>query len=146
MIKKLVPILTGDLPPGLYRFSSRARAATIQQQVEAAGWRIFYLDGAEITDKPAFMQASASAMQFPAYFGQNWDAFEESINDLAWVPASGYIILLDDVAQFVNQAPDVWSTVYDILCGAVAQWQQTGVPMVVLLRRPGRLLRDLPQL
>lgn len=146
MIKKLVPILTGDLPPGLYRFSSRARATSIQQQVGAAGWRTFYLDGAEITDKAAFMQASASAMQFPAYFGQNWDAFEESINDLAWAPARGYIILFDDVAQFASQAPDVWSPAYDILCGAVAQWQQTGVPMFVLLRGTGRLLHELPQL
>lgn len=146
MIKKLVPILASDLPPGLYRFASRARATTIQRQVEAAGWRFFYLEGAHIADKATFLQTSARAMQFPAYFGQNWDAFEESINDLAWAPAPGYVILFDDVAQFASQAPDAWSTAYDILQGAVAQWQQHGVPMFVLLRGTGSSLVALPQL
>lgn len=146
MIKKLAPVLAGSLPPGLYRFRSRAQAATIERQVEAAGWRAFHLEGAAMADKATFLQASAAALHFPAYFGANWDAFEESINDLAWAPAPGYVILFDDVAQFANQATDAWSTAYDILQGAVTQWQQNGVPMFVLLRGTGLFLRDLPQL
>jgi hypothetical protein len=146
MIKKLVPVLTGALPPGLYRFTSRAQATTLQHQVEAAGWRAFHLEGDHMGDKTTFLQASAAAMHFPAYFGANWDAFEESINDLAWAPAPGYVILFDGVAQFANQAPDAWSTAYDILQGAVTQWQQHGVPLFILLRGTGLLLRELPQL
>lgn len=146
MNKKLAPILNGTVAPGIYRFTSHAQPDSLTRQLEAAGWRLFHLKGADIADKASFLQASASAMHFPAYFGQNWDAFEESINDLAWVPARGYVILFDDVARYASQAPEQWAMAYDILLGAIAQWQHNGVPMIVLLRGTGAFLREIPQL
>ena len=146
MNNKLASIVAGNVTPGFYRFSSRAQPGNLARQLEAAGWRLFHLQGAHIEDKASFLQASARAMHFPAYFGQNWDAFEESINDLAWAPAPGYVLLFDDVARFASQSPEQWATAYDILHGAITRWQQNGVPMIVLLRGTGSRLRELPRL
>lgn len=134
MSVKLDAILSEAIPPGIYRLHSRAQASTIVQAAERHGWRGFYLDGRQIDDKATFLAASAAAMQFPSYFGHNWDAFEECVNDLAWVPASGYLLLYDAVARFATAQPAEWATARAILAGAAARWQARGTPMYVLLR------------
>jgi hypothetical protein len=134
MTVKINAILAETLPPGIYSLGSRARAGTIAQVVERHGWRCFYLDGRQIGDKAAFLAASAQAMRFPSYFGHNWDAFEECLTDLVWAPASGYVLLYDDVDRFAAAHPADWATARAILADAITHWQARGVPMYVLLR------------
>ena len=134
MSVRLNAILAETLPPGIYDLNSRARASTIVQAVERHGWRCFYLDGRQIGDKAAFLAACAQAMRFPSYFGHNWDALEECLTDLAWAPASDYVLLYDDVAGFASAHPAEWATARAILAGAIAHWRARGTPMYVLLR------------
>jgi RNAse (barnase) inhibitor barstar len=37
--------------------------------------------------------------RFPDYFGYNWDAFEECINDLDWLDAKSYILIVKDIEK-----------------------------------------------
>ena len=126
--------LLSGAPPAIYRLRSRARPTTIAQALTRPGWRCFYLDGRAIDGKAAFLAAAAQAMQFPSYFGHNWDAFEECINDLAWAPAHGYALLYDHSARFARAAPAEWHTARAILEDAVARWHASGTPLYVLLR------------
>ncbi|SRR5229473_1606169 len=41
---------------------------------------------AGIRTKEALFQELAQRLQFPDYFGANWDALWESIRDLSWLP------------------------------------------------------------
>lgn len=47
--------------------------------------------GHKATTEPAFFDECAAAWQFPYYFGENWDAFEECLTDLEWLPAETYV-------------------------------------------------------
>ncbi|MSP14777.1 MAG: barnase inhibitor [Chloroflexi bacterium] len=136
-MSRIQSALTGERPPGVYRFNSRLAPATVQHIVEPAGWRCFRLDGREISDKASFLRACATAMGFPGYFGHNWDAFEESLRDLSWAPAPGYVVLFDHAGQFATVAPGEWATALAIFQDSVAAWGQTGVPLYVLLRGRG---------
>lgn len=138
-------LLAGESPPKVYRLISRATAEKVAERVESQGWRCFVLDGDTIQDKPSFLQACAAAMNFPEYFGRNWDAFEECINDLAWAPAKGYVLLYDNVEHFARSAPQEWETAYDILATAVNNWQKERKPFVVLFRKTGNFVRGLPK-
>lgn len=133
-MSKIKSLLKGQRPPGVYRLTSRVAPGTLRRSVEQAGWRFFYLDGRQIKDKASFLSVSATAIEFPAYFGHNWDAFEESVGDLEWAPASGYVVLYDHVDQFAHNHPDDWTTALSILENAVTTWQKAGTPMYVLLR------------
>jgi RNAse (barnase) inhibitor barstar len=127
--------LTGSRPSGVYRFVSRAKPDTLRRAVERAGWRFFHLDGHQIQDKRSFLQSSATAINFPSYFGHNWDAFNDSINDIAWAP--GFVILYDQPAHFATAHPNEWQTAQEIFQEAVDRWGKTGASFYVLLRGSG---------
>jgi RNAse (barnase) inhibitor barstar len=44
---------------------------------------IVVLDTRQATDKASFLAAAARDLEFPDYFGGNWDAFEECVRDFA---------------------------------------------------------------
>lgn len=142
-MSKIQAILSQARPPGIYRFRSRASEATLRRALEKAGWRLFYLDGREIRNKAGFLRAVAAAMEFPAYFRPNWDAFEECINDLSWAPAQGYVVLFDHADRFELGAPRDWAMAMDILEDAVLSWRSAGTPVYVLMRGAEALYPDL---
>lgn len=120
--------------PGLYRWPTSLSAHDLAQVVDALGWRFFYLDGRRVRDKVSFLRVAAEAMAFPDYFGKNWDAFEECINDLAWASASGYVLLYEHVWWFACAHPTEWYTARSILQDACIHWAQQDVKFFVLLR------------
>jgi hypothetical protein len=136
-MSKLQTVLQQQMAPGVYRFPSRATRETLQAEAEEAGWRLFYLDGATIHDKASFLAAAKTAFGMPGYVGNNWDAFEEAVNDLAWAPAAGYAVLLDSAANFDEHDPAALATAADILSTAAANWGQAGKPFYGLVRGAG---------
>ena len=47
----------------------------------------------------ALFDEMAAAFQFPYYFGENWDALDECLADLSWLPAAGYVILIRESSE-----------------------------------------------
>jgi hypothetical protein len=147
MSNKLVDLFTGAVTPGVYRLGSRARATAIADQAANYGWRCFHLDGRQIVSKADFLRVCAGVMQFPRYFGANWDAQEDSLRDLAWAPAQrGYLVLYDHVERFALAQPEEFATALDVLRSAVESWRTTATPMIVLLRGMGRAAVGAPKL
>jgi hypothetical protein len=50
-----------------------------------------------ITRKPALLATIATQLSFPDYFGGNWDALEECICDLSWLPPGRVLVKHGDV-------------------------------------------------
>ncbi len=97
------------------------------------GTQVFYLNGKEISSKETFLTKAAEAMNFPAYFGANWDAFDESITDLTWYPAERYVLLYDRPDIFAQADPTQWQIALDILRSAEEHWKATNTPLVLFL-------------
>lgn len=119
---------------GLYRWLSPLRAVDVGRHVTALGWTYFYLDGRRARDKRSFLETAADAMSFPPYFGHNWDAFEECVNDLSWAPAPGYVLLYDHVWWFACEHALDWQVARSIMTDACTQWAEHGTRFIVLLR------------
>jgi RNAse (barnase) inhibitor barstar len=45
------------------------------------GFKIYVIDGAKIRDESSFFSEVAKVFDFPAYFGHNWDAWNECLGD-----------------------------------------------------------------
>ena len=71
-----------------------------------------------------FYDEISAAMQFPFYFGGNWDAFADCIGDLEWLNAkAGVIVVFTDAAHLLKAAPPADAvTLKRILTDACARW------------------------
>jgi len=146
MSDQVEALFSGAVAPGVYRARLRSAPATLAHAAERHGWRAFHLNGGALATKAQFLAASARAMDFPSYFGHNWDAFEESLNDMSWAPARGYLVVFDGAGHFAQAQPDEFVVVLDILRESVKRWQKMGIPLIVLLRGAGRTAGDAPRL
>jgi hypothetical protein len=61
--------------------------------------------GHKATTEPAFFNECAAAWQFPYYFGDNWDAFEECLTDLEWLPAEAYVFCVARGTHLLEKEP-----------------------------------------
>jgi len=50
------------------------------------------LNGEKMKEKDSLLKEFSAQLHFPDYFGENWDAFDECINDLSWINAKAYVI------------------------------------------------------
>src|SRR5437667_1670941 len=67
----------------------------LRAALESAGIAAFDLDGKLISTREDLLRGIADAMQFPDYFGMNWDAVIDCLRDLAdRHPAEGYVLFL----------------------------------------------------
>ncbi|HEY9612571.1 barstar family protein [Allocoleopsis sp.] len=140
---KLLAILKGELSPGLYRLTTEVNIDELSSLCKEYNFQFFYINGNDITSKAEFFQASAKTLNFPDYFGNNWDAFSDFINDLSWLSADGYIFLYTQPDNFANSDPSEWSIALDIFQEAVESWRETETPLYVLLRTDSLVIDTL---
>lgn len=140
--------LQPDAGSGIYRLSSRAGAAAVERLARAAGWQFLCVDANAAEDKRAFLSAAARGLRFPEWAGHNWDAFEELVNDLSWLPpAPGCLVLIDGLGKFGRRQPGAMQTAVEILQGAaVNRARSQTAPLVVLLRGAGAAASHLQPL
>lgn len=53
----------------------------------------------------AFFDEAAAALQFPFYFGENWDSFNDCMQDLTWLRAEAFTLCFADANHLLGNAP-----------------------------------------
>lgn len=129
---QLTDVLAGSVASGVHEFADPTDASIVGELIAERRWHLFHLDGTGVVDKPTFLTAIATACDFPEWFGNNWDALSDSLTDLSWAPASGYVLLYEQHRAY-EAHPD-WPTVIEIFQTATTFWEHRNVPFFVLLR------------
>ncbi|MGI8333354.1 barstar family protein [Actinomadura scrupuli] len=147
----LAGVLAGKTEPGVYLWTvpGSTRRADVVEAAQGAGWRPFWLAGQTVTDKEEFLEMSAEGLEFPDWFGHNWDALADCLTDLTWATSmAGYLIVYAGWQALAQEEPESFSTAIDILAEAVDLWRDTETPMTVLLPATGDedVAPDLPLL
>jgi RNAse (barnase) inhibitor barstar len=64
----------------------------------------------------------AEVLEFPDYFGHNWDALEECLADLEWLPAKGYVLVFTDSELILPDDEEEFATFLEVLNDAGETW------------------------
>ena len=87
-----------------------------------------------IKSKTDLINALSSVLRFPDYFGGNWDAFEECIRDLSWLPKGN--VVLNHMDLPLSKDIMSLSTYLLILKNAVEKWNATGERKLIVIFPP----------
>ncbi|MGC4806751.1 barstar family protein [Micromonospora sp. DT233] len=98
------------------------------------------LDGTRMADAAQIFYDFSDALLFPSYFGWNWSALSDCLRDLQWLPADGYLVIIEDAPRILPESAPERHTLFRVLAGVVDHWasplgQPAGkaVPFTVLL-------------
>ena len=91
--------------------------------------------------KTQMLNELSHCLAMPATCARNWDALEDGLNDLSWLPAGGYVI----IASADPRLPAV-ATALEILQTSCRQWAARRIPMWVFILDTGNSSTKEPDL
>ena len=121
---------------GLHRVG-RNEVEALCEAGSAAGLYCARLDLADCRGKAELLAGLARVLEFPAWFGHNWDALADCLDDLEWLRGSGYLLVLENPAGMSAAAPKDFAVALDILADAARKWCERDTPFWVFLVERG---------
>jgi hypothetical protein len=131
-VSKLLQRLQDPVRSGVYRARQDAEVLDATRGSE--------LDVVAISLGKEPVRAIAAALAFPDWFGQNWDALEDCLQDLSWRKAAGRVLLLEGAVP-----GDELGILVDVLRSSAEFWSGRGRPFFAVFVDPRGALA-LPEL
>jgi RNAse (barnase) inhibitor barstar len=75
------------------------RVARADEVVDAVQGSKLSLKRIEYVEKQPLLRNIAAALEFPDWFGGNWDALEDCLSDLSWHPAAGHVLVFENAKE-----------------------------------------------
>ncbi|HUI65932.1 MAG TPA: barstar family protein [Bacteroidota bacterium] len=94
-------------------------ASTLKPKKHAA---VRIIRGRDCTTKADLLKEFARALDFPSYFGGNWDALEDCLTDLEWLSSESFVLVLTNADLILRNDPESWRTLASVLQSAAAHW------------------------
>ena len=116
------------IPGKSYRGAlGRDELSELHRVMARDGMKMLLLNGARMKTVDALFSEFSRAFEFPDYFGNNWNALDECICDLEWLPSLGYCVVIEDTAELLrDDSPTEVETLLRLLQRASLEW---GVPV-----------------
>ncbi|MCX7175553.1 MAG: barstar family protein [Proteobacteria bacterium] len=100
---------------------------------ENCAYVMFRVDLSRAADKQGLLAAIGRDMAFPEWFGSNWDALADCLNDLGWRPGEGYLVLLEHCDLLHERAANELATALQVFEEAANSWREQGVALWCLV-------------
>ncbi len=140
-MSKLLQRLSDASRSGVYRAAS---SDDILDAAQGSPLGIARISLAGASGKQALMERVARALEFPRWFGGNWDALEDCLTDLSWSKAGGHVLLIEGAEELAADDAGIFA---EILASAAAWWAERGRPFfAVFVGAAGALPARLPDL
>ena len=102
-----------------------------KKTVEAKeNWRVVSINGEAIKDKQDLFDIFSKKLNFPSYFGNNWDAFWDCITDLEWLGDVQVIIKIRKIECIKDKITR--KNLVELLADASRYWKKRGKSFKIL--------------
>jgi RNAse (barnase) inhibitor barstar len=117
-------------------FVGAADLPPLAHAAQRIGFTVAQLDLRQCPDKAHLLDQLAIELELPDDFGRNWDALADSLCDLSWLQAPGYLLLFAHADALQGASEPDFDTLIEILEDAAAAWRAQGVPFLAFLALP----------
>ncbi len=140
-MSKLLQRLSDASKSGVYRAS---RTDEILDATQGSALQVARIGLAGAAGKEALLERVARSLEFPRWFGGNWDALEDCLTDLSWSKAGGHVLLIEGAGELPGDERGIF---VDILASAAAWWADRKRPFfAVFVDGASQLPAQLPDL
>ncbi|MFE3446330.1 barstar family protein [Nocardia sp. NPDC059180] len=101
-----------------------------------SGFRVRELRGKKMRTVAGVFDEFAAALQFPYYFGNNKDAFDDCLRDLddCLGSAEGYVVVVRDAGQVLADAPGEYEWLAEALSETADYWLRREIVFRVVVQ------------
>lgn len=125
-------ILSDVARAGVYH-TPRHGMVDLLAAAEAAGYACYRVDLGQVKDRDGLFQRVATALEFPGWFGHNWDALQDCLTDMSWQPAEGRVVILERCDAFRADHGEDFTTTLQIFSAAADYWREENAPFWTLV-------------
>jgi RNAse (barnase) inhibitor barstar len=86
-----------------------------------------------------------SALNFPIWYGANFDALHDCLTDPDWQPAKGHVLFINGIAHLRSSDPADFATLIDVFQAAAEVRRTMQTPFWVLIDAPARGIPTLAE-
>lgn len=108
-------------------------AGALFQAAHSQGHHAYRIDLGLATSEKKLHQILARGLQFPEWYGRNWDALADCLSDMSWHEADGYVLILQRAEILRAAEPESFATFLEILADSARSWKDAGIAFRVLL-------------
>jgi hypothetical protein len=117
-------------------FHLAADARELAGAAAASGLMVIYVDIGHAHDKEDFLADASKAMRFPERLSADWDAFAGGLKDLSWLPARGWVVILEKSKHFAGGHGGEFKDAMQAMAAAAEHWRAQGKPFWTLIGGP----------
>jgi RNAse (barnase) inhibitor barstar len=115
------------------------------REEEGGAVALRWLRGSRMRSLEGFHDELAAALQFPPYYGANFDALRDMLSDLEWLESEGFLFLVLEADQALADAsPEAWEAFSEVVAEVAETWaEMDDVAFKVVLVAEGEGLEAL---
>jgi RNAse (barnase) inhibitor barstar len=91
------------------------------------GFYVVAIDAGDISNEESLFATIAAAMNFPVYFGMNWDALSDLLRDLSWLSPKGVLVVLED-SKALWREPALSGNLIELWLFCAEAWAKSDIP------------------
>jgi hypothetical protein len=110
-------------------FFSNDPSDLIKTELKDSNFQVFVINNESIHNDQDLLEAISSAMKLPEYFGNNWDALDESLSDFEEIHhAKGFILLIKNSKILWEKAAFSMGKLIRSWLFAAEEWSKDHIP------------------
>jgi RNAse (barnase) inhibitor barstar len=137
-------LLTDPGEAGIFALPSDP--GSLDAAAERAGLARWRVDLAGVQTKDALLERLAARLQFPEWFGHNWDALNDVLAELAWEQQNGVMLVLEHCGDLASADPEAFETSLEVLDSVAENCYDEDIPFWVFVDGVDARAFDLPVL
>ncbi|MET9426113.1 barstar family protein [Streptomyces sp. NPDC003036] len=96
---------------------------------------VAHLEGQELPDEFSAFQNLQESLQFPEYFGWNWNAVYDCLRDLQWLSSDHHVVIIKSAERALSEDDTAREKFFRTLWRAGQRWSYVKRPEGITLSR-----------